>query len=65
MLGGGDKGAAGALVLADAVPQLEAAVKTAYPRSRPSLSDAFRVHVCRVVDGIVLFDRKSAERSRL
>ncbi|MFI4911774.1 MAG: galactokinase [Sedimentisphaeraceae bacterium JB056] len=56
MLGGGDKGAAGALVKAEAVEQLEAAVNTAYPRSRPHLSDKYAVHVCKVVDGIKTFE---------
>ncbi len=68
MLGGGDVGAAGALVLAGAVDAVQTAVATAYPRryaaerrgvwqgacSRPGLKSA--VHVCRVVDGVVLLD---------
>jgi galactokinase len=52
MLGGGDKGAAGALVRADSVAALEAAVATAYPRSRPELADKYAVHVCNLVDGV-------------
>lgn len=55
MLGGGDKGASGALVKADAVDALRAAVDTAYPRSRPDFADKYAVHVCKVVDGIKLF----------
>lgn len=35
MLGGGDKGAAGALVLSEAVEAVRQAVLTGYPRSRP------------------------------
>ena len=57
MLGGGDKGAAGALVRADSVDALETAVRTGYPRSHPAFSDAFAVHVCRVVDGITTLDQ--------
>ena len=56
MLGGGDKGAAGALVRADSVAALETAVRTGYPRSHPAFADAFAVHVCRVVDGITTLD---------
>ncbi|MBP7275283.1 MAG: hypothetical protein KBA51_03685 [Kiritimatiellae bacterium] len=52
MLGGGDKGAAGALALAPAVKALRRAVETAYPRSRPDFADRFAVHECRVVDGV-------------
>jgi galactokinase len=52
MLGGGDKGASGALVRADAVEALKAAVTAAYPRSRPAYADKYAVHVCRFVEGI-------------
>ena len=52
MLGGGDKGAAGAIVAADAVDALRAAVDTAYPRSRPYYADKFAVHALTVVDGV-------------
>lgn len=52
MLGGGDKGASGALVRAAAVDPLRETVRRAYPLSRPDLADHFDVHVCRVVDGI-------------
>jgi galactokinase len=58
MLGGGDKGAAGALVRADSVEALEHAVRTGYPRSHPSYADAFAIHVCRTVDGITNLDEK-------
>jgi len=47
MLGGGDKGAAGCLVAADAVDAVKAAVDVAYPRSRPHLADKYAVHVAR------------------
>jgi galactokinase len=56
MLGGGDKGAAGALAHADSVEALESAVRTGYPRSHPAYADAFAVHVCRIVEGITTLD---------
>ncbi|MBN1765199.1 MAG: hypothetical protein JW860_08080 [Sedimentisphaerales bacterium] len=56
MLGGGDKGAAGALVRADSVDTLRKAVDTAYFRSRPDFADKYAVHVCKVVDGVKVFD---------
>ena len=58
MLGGGDKGAAGALVRADSVSALEDAVRTGYPRSHPGYTDDFAVHVCKVVDGITVLDQR-------
>ena len=56
MLGGGDKGAAGCLVLAEDADAVKAAVDSAYPRSHPDFSDKYAVHTCKVVDGIVLFE---------
>ncbi|MCY2993078.1 MAG: hypothetical protein NTY19_35130 [Planctomycetota bacterium] len=56
MLGGGDKGASGALVAADSVASVRAAVTQGYPRSRPSHADGHAVHVCKVVDGVASFD---------
>jgi len=56
MLGGGDKGTAGAIVLADAVSALREAVETAYPRSHPALADRFAVHELRSVTGVVSMD---------
>jgi len=58
MLGGGDKGAAGALVRANRVEDLEIAVRIGYPRSHPAYADDFAVHVCRVVKGITVLDRE-------
>lgn len=52
MLGGGDKGASGALVLTGSEQALRNAVATAYPRSHPGYADKFAVHSCRMVDGI-------------
>lgn len=56
MLGGGDKGAAGALVHVDAVEPLRHAVETGYPRSRPEQADRYAMHVCKVVDGVKVLD---------
>ncbi len=56
MLGGGDKGAAGALVRTDAVGPLKQAIDTGYPRSHPGFADRYAVHVCRVVDGVRVYN---------
>jgi galactokinase len=56
MLGGGDKGAAGALVRSDSVAQLKQAIDVAYPRSHPAYADKYAVHVCKVVDGVRVYD---------
>lgn len=55
MLGGGDKGAVGALVKIAEVDSLKKAVDTGYPRSRPDFADKYAVHVCKVVDGVRLY----------
>jgi len=52
MLGGGDKGASGALVLTASEQALRDAVDIAYPRSHPGYADKYAVHSCRMVDGI-------------
>jgi galactokinase len=52
MLGGGDKGAAGALVKADSVEALREAVKQEYPRRFPEYGKKFSVHVCKLTDGV-------------
>lgn len=52
MLGGGDKGAAGAIVEASAVSDLALAVDTAYPRSHPALQDLYALQTLQMVDGI-------------
>jgi galactokinase len=57
MLGGGDKGAAGALVRADGVSALEDAIRTGYPRSHPEYADRFAVHACKIVDGITVLEQ--------
>ncbi len=56
MLGGGDKGASGALVRAESVEAVRAAVDTAYPRSCPAFAAKYAVHVCKVVDGVRVFE---------
>jgi galactokinase len=55
MLGGGDKGAAGALVKSGNVNALKKAVDVAYPASRPDFADKYAVHVCKVVDGVRVY----------
>ncbi|MEN6337806.1 MAG: hypothetical protein ABFE01_26420 [Phycisphaerales bacterium] len=56
MLGGGDKGASGALVRAEAVDAVKQAVDTAYPRSRPAFANKYAAHVCKVVDGVRVYE---------
>lgn len=56
MLGGGDKGASGALVAAASVDAVRQAVDEAYPRSRPAYANCYAVHDCKVVDGVAVFD---------
>ncbi|MHC4635341.1 MAG: galactokinase [Planctomycetota bacterium] len=56
MLGGGDKGASGALVRADSVNAVKRAVDHGYPRSRPDYADKYAVHVCKVVDGVRVYE---------
>ncbi|MCJ7692075.1 MAG: hypothetical protein MUO22_01500 [Sedimentisphaerales bacterium] len=57
MLGGGDKGASGALVCADSVEELKQAVDTAYPQNHPDFADKYAVHICKVVDGVRVYDK--------
>jgi galactokinase len=56
MLGGGDKGASGALVRAESVEAVQRAVDTAYRRSHPEFADKYAVHICKVVDGIRVYE---------
>jgi len=56
MLGGGDKGASGALVRAEAVEAVKKAVDAAYPRSRPAFAAKYATHVCKVVDGVRVYE---------
>ena len=52
MLGGGDKGASGALIRTDSVNAVKAAVDAEYPKRQPEYADKYAVHVCKIVDGI-------------
>ena len=52
MLGGGDKGAAGAIVRAGSVEKLKKAVNAQYPKMCPGYADKYAIHVCWIVDGI-------------
>jgi len=58
MLGGGDKGASGAILETGSVKQLRDLVDTAYPRSYPHLKEKYAVHVVKVTDGIVVLEDK-------
>ncbi len=55
MLGGGDKGASGALVKSNAVEKLKKAVEAKYPKAKPEYADKFAVHTCKIVDGVKVF----------
>jgi galactokinase len=65
MLGGGDKGAAGALALSNSVDALKHAVDTHYPNQYPAYADAYAVHVCKVVDGVTVYDGIGTGNSHL
>lgn len=54
MLGGGDKGASGAIVLDYAVDALTSVIQREYPRRFPQHADKFAVHVCHTVEGITV-----------
>jgi len=56
MLGGGDKGASGAIVRAEAVEELKAAIDREYPVKCPDYADKYAVHVCRPVGGIGIIE---------
>ncbi|RKY24724.1 MAG: hypothetical protein DRP62_03110 [Planctomycetota bacterium] len=56
MLGGGDKGAAGALVRAESIEALKQAVDAAYPRSHPNYRNKYAVRICNMVDGVKVYD---------
>jgi len=56
MLGGGDKGAAGAILLTSEVARLREAVGIGYPRAHPGFADKYAVHVVKVTDGVRVLD---------
>jgi galactokinase len=57
MLGGGDKGAAGAIARSDSVNALKKAIGSEYPRKWPDLADKYAFHVCKVVDGVRVYEK--------
>ncbi len=56
MLGGGDKGAAGAIVAAGSMGMLAREVDLVYPRQFPALRGKYAVHPLKVVQGIRVLD---------
>jgi len=56
MLGGGDKGASGALLHPDAETKLRNAVNLGYKASYPHLADKCAVHVVRVCKGVEVLE---------
>ncbi len=60
MLGGGDKGASGAIIRPEALEPLSEAVTRAYPQAHPEFADEYAMHSCRMVDGIVAFPLPTA-----
>lgn len=57
MLGGGDKGASGALVESTSVENLKHAIDTQYPKLMPNYADKYAVHTCKIVNGIKIFEK--------
>ena len=60
MLGGGDKGASGAIVRPEALLPLTEAVARGYPLAHPSCADDYALHSCQMVDGILTFPLAAA-----
>ena len=56
MLGGGDKGAVGAIVRTEAVNGLVQAVNKIYPQKCPAYADKYSVHICKSVQGVKLLE---------
>ncbi len=56
MLGGGDKGASGAIVKSDSVEKLKKSIDKKYPELCPDYTDKYAVHTCKIVDGIKVFE---------
>jgi len=61
MLGGGDKGASGAIVLTQAIDELQSVVVREYPMRQPEPKEKFAMHVCNIVDGITCFEGLSRQ----
>jgi len=55
MLGGGDKGASGALVTAEAVDALKQAVDKEYRHKCPAYANKYALHTCKIVNGVKLY----------
>jgi galactokinase len=53
MLGGGDKGASGALIATESFDQLRQCIMQAYPLAHPDYAMDYAVHACRTVDGLI------------
>ncbi|MCE5341155.1 MAG: hypothetical protein LLF92_08535 [Planctomycetaceae bacterium] len=58
MLGGGDRGASGALVKSASVEKLKQAVEQDYPKAKPDYAKKFAVHTCKIVDGVKVLSLK-------
>lgn len=56
MLGGGDKGAAGALLAVSGEAPLRAAVNIGYKRAHPDFADKCAIHVVKVCQGVEVMD---------
>jgi len=56
MLGGGDKGASGALVLKESVDALKKAVDNKYPAKHPEFTNKYAVHTCSQVNGVTTLE---------
>ena len=56
MLGGGDKGASGAIVLSHAVDDLKSLIDQKYPVCQPELKNKYAIHSCNIVDGITCLE---------
>ncbi|KAK7233584.1 galactokinase [Aureococcus anophagefferens] len=61
MLGGGDKGALGAIVAA-ASARVFSAVRRAYPKAHPAYKDKFATHVVHPCDGVAVLPGCSSRR---
>ena len=56
MLGGGDKGASGALVESGSVETLKQAIDLQYPKLVPDYAEKYAVHTCKIVDGLYVLE---------
>jgi galactokinase len=56
MLGGGDVGAAGALVRTEAVATITKAIDNLYPKNHQDYADKYAIHTCKIVDGICVLE---------